>query len=50
MNAGICSEDVIRGSISWVDLYAKLNTEKMDISRITTEQVSEKIMAAAEKA
>lgn len=44
VDAGIRSEDVIERSLSRVGLYEKLDTEKIDVSRMTAEQAAVKIM------
>lgn len=43
VDAGIRSADVIQRSISRIDLYEKLDTEKIDVSCITPEQAAERM-------
>lgn len=44
VEAGIRTEDVIRRSIERISLYNKLNTYKVDVSKITPEQVADFII------
>jgi len=44
IDAGIRSEDVIQRSIARIGLYEKMDTEKIDVSHITSEQAAEKII------
>ncbi len=44
IDAGIRSEDVIQRSIARIGLYEKLDTEKIDVSHITSEQAAERII------
>jgi len=44
VDAGIRTEDVIRRSIERIPLYEKLNTYKVDVSKIIPEQVADFII------
>jgi len=44
VDAGIRTEDVIPRSIARIDLYWKLDTEKIDVSHMTPEQTAERII------
>lgn len=44
VDAGIRSADVIQRSIAQIGLYEKLDTEKIDVTHITPEQVAERII------
>ena len=44
IDAGIRSEDVIQRSIARIDLYEELDTKKIDVSHITSEQAAERII------
>lgn len=44
IDAGIRSADVIQRSIARIGLYEKLDTEKIDVSHITSEQAAERII------
>ncbi len=44
VDAGIRTEDVIPRSIARIDLYRKLDTEKIDVSHMTPEQTAKQIV------
>ena len=44
IDAGIRSADVIQRSIARIGLYEKLDTKKIDVSHITSEQAAERII------
>lgn len=44
VDAGIRSADVIQRSIARLELYEKLDTEKVDVSNITAEQAAERLL------
>lgn len=44
IDAGIRSADVIQRSIARIGLYEKLDTKKIDVSYITSEQAAERII------
>lgn len=44
VNAGIRTEDVIHSSVERIFLYEKLNTYKVDVSEITSEQTADFII------
>ena len=44
VDAGIRAEDIIRKSVERIPLYARLNTQKVDVSNITPEQAAEHIL------
>lgn len=49
VDAGIRMEDVIERSIARIDLYEKLDTQKIDVSRMTPEQVAEHLLLDKEE-
>lgn len=44
IDAGIRSADVIQRSIARIGLYEELDTKKIDVSHITSEQAAERII------
>lgn len=49
VDAGIRTEEVIERSIARIDLYEKLDTQKIDVSRMTPEQVAEHLLLDKEE-